>query len=271
MKALFSLEPNPIIICAKFTGHKFKKIHWYRKNKLYFQIECNYSSYKDYCYYTLLKSHPSKDLDFYPFQLLYSKIQSLIDDPKIPLRIRFYDYAGDQTEGKIVGQCYTDLESLKNSVGKIIPITKIREDGEEFDVGSIMVNSFRISQLIPFTEYVKCGFKFNLAVAIDMFFINELYPTLHKENEPNNFEQVLSLALEILMPYIDGDSIASYGLGYGYKTKFRICGNLALDDSKLILYGMDEVITTYKRLIKKISFNGYCWFSPLIEKTTKLA
>lgn len=68
-----------------------------------------------------------------------------------------YDNDNYYKEGKMVGECHTDMETLKNTVGLIIPITKIRKDGEEVDAGSFTVDSFRISSLTPFTEYVKHG------------------------------------------------------------------------------------------------------------------
>lgn len=271
-KSLFSLEPHPTkdsVIYAKISGHEFKKVHWYKKNKLYFQIECNYCDKK---YVTLLKSHPSQSMDFYPFQLLYSKIQAITDDPRFPIRIRFYDYVNNLKEGKIVGECNTDIETLKNSVGKIIPITKTKKDGEKVDAGSFRVDSFRISELIPFTEYVKYGFKFNLAVAVDFFYENaKFYKNLHKEGEINGYGQVLSAALNVLMPYSFGDGVASYALGYRYKTKFRLCGNLTLDDSELVLHGIDEVVSTYRKSVQKVTFEGASWFTPMIEETTELA
>lgn len=272
MNSLLTLETYPTkdsFIYAKFTGHEFKKVHWYKKNKLYFQIECNYN---DSNCVTILKSHPSKDMDFYPFQLLYSKIRAVTDDPKVPIRIRFYDFANNLKEGKIVGECYTDIETLKNSVGGMIPLTKVRKDGLIVDVGSFIVDSFRVSELSPFTEYVKHGLKFHVAVAIDFFYENDkFYKYLHKEGKENNYEQVLSAALEVLMPYSYGDSIASYALGYSYKGKFRLCGNLTLDDSELFLHGPEEVISTYKKSIKKVSCSGASWFAPMIEETSQLA
>lgn len=273
MNPLLSLEPYPTqdsVIYAKITGHEFKKVHWYKKNILYFQIECNCDGQQ---YVTLLKSHPSKSMDFYPFQLLYSKIQSITDDPRVPIRIRFFEYFNNYLkEGKIVGECHTDMETLKNTVGQIIPITKIRKDGEVVDAGSFTVDSFRISSLTPFIEYAKHGLKFNIAVAIDFFYENDrFYKYLHKEGEVNNYEHVLTSALEVLMPYSYGDGIASYALGYSYKTKLHPCGKLTLDDSELILHGTDEVISTYKKSVKKVTFSGASRFAPLIEETTELA
>lgn len=271
-KSLFSLEPHPTkdsVIYAKISGHEFKKVHWYKKNKLYFQIECN-SNGKQYV--TLFKSHPSKSLDFYPFQLLCSKIQQVTDDPNVQLRVRFYDYVSNLKEGKIVGECNTDIETLKKSVGRVITIIQNKKEGEKVDAGSFIVESFRISELTPFRDYVSHGLKFHIAVAIDFFNENsKLYPNLHKEGEENNYEHVLSSSLEVLIPYSCDDSIASYALGYSYKTKFRICGNLSLDDSVLFLHGIDEVVSTYKTNVKKVSFDGYSWFAPLIEKATELA
>mgnify|MGYP002472293167 CR=1 FL=1 len=93
-----------------------------------------------------------------------------------------------------------------------------------------------------------------IAVAIDFFNENsKLYSNFHKEGEENNYEHVLSSSLEVLIPYSCDDSIASYALGYSYKTKFRICGNLSLDDYVLFLHGIDEVVSTYKTNVKKVS------------------
>ena len=61
----------------------------------------------------------------------------------------------------MVGECYTDIETLKNSVVGIIPLTKVGKDGKIVDVGSFIVDSFWISELIPFTEDVKHGLKFH--------------------------------------------------------------------------------------------------------------
>ena len=86
------------------------------------------------------------------------------------------------------------METLKN--------TKIWKDGEIVDAGSFTVDSFRISALTPLREYAKHGLKFNIAIAIDFFYENDrFYKYLHKEGEVNNYEHVLTSALEVLMPY----------------------------------------------------------------------
>ena len=43
---------------------------------LYFQIECNCDGQQ---YVTLLNSHQSKSMDFYPFQLLYTYILDFLN------------------------------------------------------------------------------------------------------------------------------------------------------------------------------------------------
>lgn len=150
---------------------------------------------------------------------------------------------------KNVGECNTDIETLKKSVGRVIPIIQNQKGNKKVDDGSFIVESFRISELTPYREYVS-----HVAVAIDFFYDNsKFYPKLHKEGEMNNYEHVLSSVLEVLIQYSCDDSIASYALGYSYKTKFRICGNLSLDDYVLFLHGIDEVVSTYKTNVKKVS------------------
>lgn len=62
-----------------------------------------------------------------------------------------------------------DIGMLKNLVDKIIPITRIKKNRDKINAGSFSIDLLLMSELIPFTEYVKHGLKFNIAVAIDFF------------------------------------------------------------------------------------------------------
>lgn len=273
-QALLSIEPNPIpdfLIYAKFSGSEFKKAHWYRKNKLYFNIECCYQNRDDTRYYTFFQSYCSSNMEFEQFQISYSKLKAITDDPTIPLRIRFFDSVGNENRDKMIGECYTTVEELKHSIGRSFVITRINKKGETENSGSFIIDSFRIQPLFTFNQYVQAGLKISLAVAIDMNYINRSYPDLHKPGTLNNYEQILLSALEILLPYLAGEGVACYALGISHKLKFSQVANLSLKKDELYLHGIKEVVDTYRENVSKVSFDGASWFGPIITETANLA
>jgi hypothetical protein len=161
-------------------------------------------------------------------------------------------------------------------------LSEIREkdnDNKAFNlndnISSKKIGSFKVKILEKinktFVDYLADGMQINLVIGIDFTASNGQASeknSLHSFNlnEPNFYERAIQSCGQILS-YYDYDKIFPvYGFGSCYPGCNTVshCFNLNLTDDPNI-YGLENIIRTYKENVYKLNFSGPTYFSPLIN------
>ena len=127
-----------------------------------------------------------------------------------------------------------------------------------------------------FVDYLYSGMEINLSIGIDFTASNgspkevgSLHTFLNKE--PNDYERAISSCGNILA-YYDTDKIYPvFGFGAQFMGSNIVnhCFNITLTNDPNI-FGIDNVINTYKENVMKLNFSGPTYFSPLIKNVVEM-
>ena len=144
---------------------------------------------------------------------------------------------------------------------------------ENINLPGITMNKIKISSIetkkTSFIKLRKQGLNLDLSIAIDFTGSNgipsEKYSLHYIDNgNVNNYERAIKANYNIISSYNKNDKYNIYGFGANYKGLFLRCFNL--DDKGEKISGIENIIDSYKKTVKKVTFSGGTYFSPVIEK-----
>ena len=144
---------------------------------------------------------------------------------------------------------------------------------ENINLPGITMNKIKISSIetkkTSFIKLRKQGLNLDLSIAIDFTGSNgspsEKYSLHYIDNgNVNNYERAIKANYNIISSYNENDKYNIYGFGANYKGLFLRCFNL--DDKGEKISGIENIIDSYKKTVKKVTFSGGTYFSPVIEK-----
>lgn len=202
-------DPNNSMVVCQIDMKKSEKLHWYRKNKIFFEI----SRPTPYCddYFVIYRSSLTKD-DFQPFIIQSKRLSANTDDPKFPLRITFYD---NNLLSKLVnlGSYNTSFENIHASLKKPISICGTNEDGKIVE-STFSFDSIKILKYTPYDILRSHGLDLNLAAFVDMDV--HLKPRTIDDDSimESSIYQALSGVLETLTHFFTNQVFQAYRMSY---------------------------------------------------------
>jgi len=200
---------------------------------------------------------------FLPFKDFVIYKNFICENDTDEILINFYD-----ANYNIFGKIITNLIELRELNTNTLSLNEINSDTK---IGSLKINITETTNK-TFVDYLADGMQINLVIGIDFTGSNgqpNEKNSLHAFNlkEPNFYERAIQSCGQILS-YYDYDKIFPvYGFGAyfpGCNNAVSHCFNLNLTDDPNI-YGLENIIKTYKETVYQLKFSGPTYFCPLIK------